>query len=260
MELDWFTLIAQVINFLVLVALLRYFLYDRIVEAMNEREAKIASRLDDAARVRATAEQEAASLRARNQELDDRREELFAQVEQEAEVHRQELLDAAQQETESAREQWFESLQRERQELLGDLRERLGQQVIACTRQAVKELANKELDQQILERFVERLRSLDPSERETIIAKIRGSNRVVEIRTAFPVAPEARERLTQTLREPLDDVLDVQFVIDPKLIGGVELRAQSHRLFWNLDSYLDGLEAHVFEILDDRASRQAQPQ
>jgi len=41
MQIDWFTWIAQIINFLILVALLRYFLYGRIVKVIDERQKKL---------------------------------------------------------------------------------------------------------------------------------------------------------------------------------------------------------------------------
>ena len=66
MLIDWFTVIAQIINFLVLVALLKRFLYGRIIKAMDQREEKIAFRLADAERKRNEAEQEAQAYRKKN--------------------------------------------------------------------------------------------------------------------------------------------------------------------------------------------------
>ena len=43
MLIDWFTVVAQVINFLILMGLLKYFLYNRILGAMDEREQHLAS-------------------------------------------------------------------------------------------------------------------------------------------------------------------------------------------------------------------------
>lgn len=260
MELDWFTLIAQVVNFLVLVWLLKHFLYARIVRVMNEREGKIVSRLEEAAQKRASAEQEAELFRTKNRELDEQRDQMLARAKEEAESHRQQLMEAARLETEAAQVQWLEALERERQGLLQDLRERLGQQVFALARHGLKELANAELEEQILKVFVERLQTLDPEEREAIVAAVRNSDREVEIRTAFPVHPEAREGLSLSLREQLDDSVDVRFTTVPELTCGIELRAHSHRLVWNLDSYLDGLEARVFEVLDESAKKHAKPQ
>jgi len=257
---DWFTLIAQVVNFLVLVWLLKHLLYPRIVKAMNDREAKIASRLEEAAQKRAEAEREADLFRTRNRELDEQRDQMLARAKEEAESHRRELMEAARLETEAAQAQWLESLQRERQGLFQDLRERLGQQVFAFARHALKELGDAELEGQILKVFVERLPTLDPTGREAIVAAVRDSDREVEIRTAFPVLPEVRESVSRSLREQLDDSVDVRFTTVPELICGIELRAHSHRLVWNLDSYLEGLEARVFEVLDERTKKDAKPQ
>jgi len=49
MEINWFTVIAQIVNFLILVWLLKRFLYKPVLKAIAEREQKIASRLDAAA-------------------------------------------------------------------------------------------------------------------------------------------------------------------------------------------------------------------
>lgn len=262
MAIDWFTLIAQILNFLVLVWLLKHFLYGRIVDAMNDREAKIASRLEDAARIRAEADQEASLFRAKNRELEEHRDQLLAEAKQQAESHHQQLMEAARREAEATQAEWLDSLGQERQELLQDLRERLGQQVFRFARHTLQELANAELEGQILHVFGERLQSLGPAEREAIVAAVRDSGGEVDIRTAFPIAPEMRDRLSQSLRErlQLDDNLDVRFATVPELVCGVELRAQSQRLVWNLDSYLESLEDRVFGALEERAQQDGKPQ
>ena len=60
MLIDWFTVIAQIINFLVLLLLLRRFLYKPILNAMEERERKVAERLESARQERVRAEEERA--------------------------------------------------------------------------------------------------------------------------------------------------------------------------------------------------------
>jgi F-type H+-transporting ATPase subunit b len=260
MGLDWFTLLAQVVNFLVLVWLLKHLFYARVVRTMNEREGTITDRLEDAARKRASAEQEAERFRTRNQEFEEQRDQMMARAREEAEAHRQQMMDAARAEIEKVQIQWLETLKRERQELLQDFRERLGQEVFALARHGLKELADADLEEQMQKVFVERLQTLDPAEREAIVAAARDSGREVEICTAFPVSPEARERLTRTLRQQLDDGMNARFTTVAELICGIELRASSHRFVWNLDSYLERLEARLFEALDRSANKYATPQ
>ena len=58
MNINWFTVIAQVINFLILVWLLKKFLYKPILNAIDEREKKIADKIKDADAQKALAHKE----------------------------------------------------------------------------------------------------------------------------------------------------------------------------------------------------------
>lgn len=57
MQIDYFTFAAQIINFLVLVFLLRHFLYRPVIRSMKEREQKISDQLKDAEEKRIQADQ-----------------------------------------------------------------------------------------------------------------------------------------------------------------------------------------------------------
>ena len=48
MKINWFTVAAQVLNFLVLVWLLKRFLYKPILKAIDDREKMIAAQIKDA--------------------------------------------------------------------------------------------------------------------------------------------------------------------------------------------------------------------
>ncbi|NLX19901.1 MAG: hypothetical protein GXY53_11585 [Desulfobulbus sp.] len=251
MPIDWFTLVAQGINFLVLVWLLKRLFYDRIIHAMNQREAGIAGRLEEAAQARRAAEMEAAKYRAGTQELEQQREEMLARAADEAEARRQALLKDAREQADKAQQQWLKTLQRERENLLQDFRERVGQGVFALAGQGLKELADADLEAQILKVFVRRIQDLDPDGREAIMAKIRDSSGRVKVSTSFPLSRQARDVLTGTLHEYLGEDIRVRFGTDANLICGIELRARSHCLSWNLASWLEGLEARVFAALDE---------
>ncbi|HHX91775.1 MAG TPA: F0F1 ATP synthase subunit B, partial [Paracoccus sp.] len=174
MELDWFTLIAQIINFLVLVALLRQLFYGRLIGAMDTREANIRTRLDTAAQAREVAEQEAETYRSRNQAFDEQREAMLAQAGDEAEAHRRELLDSARVEAGKAQAKWLAALENERADLLDGFRERLGHSAFSIASQGLKQLADARLEEQIVRVFIDRIQTLDPAERDKIIAEVKG--------------------------------------------------------------------------------------
>lgn len=253
MAVDWFTLVAQAINFLVLVWLLKRLFYDRIIGAMDQRETGIADRLEEAGREREVAAKEAEKYRAGNREFEQQREQMLARAADEAEARRQALLEDARRQAAKAQQQWLGKLEREREDLLQDFRERVGQGVFTLAGQGLKELADADLEAQMLKVFAQRIQDLDPEQREAIIATIRDSSGEVEVNTSFTLNQQGRDTLTATLREHLGKDIQVHFGTDPKLICGIELRARSHRLAWSLGSWLEGLEARVFEALDESA-------
>ncbi len=48
MAIDWITVSAQIVNFLILVWLLKHFLYQPIIRAMDRREQRVSERLNEA--------------------------------------------------------------------------------------------------------------------------------------------------------------------------------------------------------------------
>jgi vacuolar-type H+-ATPase subunit H len=99
MKIDWFTFAAQIVNFLVLVALLRWLLYDPIVRAMKKREEKIAGRLEEADRKREEAEEKVQEYEEKSRQLDQKRDELLKEARHEAHEEQQRLLKEAKQES-----------------------------------------------------------------------------------------------------------------------------------------------------------------
>ncbi|MEO5958542.1 MAG: F0F1 ATP synthase subunit B, partial [Opitutaceae bacterium] len=70
MLIDWFTVGAQVLNFLILVWLMKRFLYKPILNAIDAREKKISAELADAESKRAEAMKDRDEFQQKNEEFD----------------------------------------------------------------------------------------------------------------------------------------------------------------------------------------------
>src|ERR1700689_1727878 len=95
MLIDWFTVGAQVLNFLILVWLLKHFLYKPILNAIDAREKRIAAELTDANAKRTEAEKERGDFQNKNKALDEQGSALLAKATAEAKAERERLLDQA---------------------------------------------------------------------------------------------------------------------------------------------------------------------
>jgi F-type H+-transporting ATPase subunit b len=254
-RIDWFTLVAQIINFLVLVWLLRRFLYTRIVQAMADREAKIAGRLDDAARIKAEAEQEAADYREKTRELKAQQDDLLHQAEQQAEQRRHELVAGAREEARQIRNDEQEAMAAEWRGLTDELGMRLGQRSVDLARRSLADLATADLEAELVKVFLTRLAALPDDELQAMVQAARTHEATIEVRTAFPLQPDRMDALARALREYLGQGAEVSFEIRPELVLGIEVDVGTHQVAWNVAEHLEGLEDEFLAALEARTGR-----
>jgi len=250
--IDWFTVIAQIINFLVLVYLLKRFLYGPIIRAMDEREKKIAFSLEGARKKKDEADLEAKDYRRKNREFDERREEMFSQIKEEVEVRRKDLINKARNQVDAGRTRWYEAIRKEKETFLQDLRRRAGKQTCAISRRALKDMADVDLENQIIHVFIEKLRSLNDDELKALKESIRQSPQKISVRSAFKVPEKMAGEIKEVLRNQAAGHVDVRFEISPDLICGIELKFSGRRISWNVADYLETLEESLLATLESK--------
>lgn len=249
MLIDWFTVVAQIINFLILVALLRHFLYGRIIKAMDQREARITSRLEEAEKRKKEAEEEAEAYSQRNQEFDLQREELIYHAKEDAEAFRKELVLRAREEIDALEARWHETVEKRKIAFLKELSQRATREVFSVTRQALKDLADKDLEHQMVNVFIRRIQGLDEKERH-LIGEAIGSSGKVLIRSAFQIPDEGRTKIFQAIRDYINGGEHVSYQVATDVISGIELRTMGHKIAWSLDNYLSSLETSVLQAME----------
>src|SRR5580693_1866505 len=117
MLIDWFTVGAQALNFLILVWLLKRFLYKPILNAIDAREKRIATELADADAKKAEAQKERDEFLRKNQEFDQQRAALLNKATDEAKAERQRLLDEVRKDADALRAKREEAMRNEQRGL-----------------------------------------------------------------------------------------------------------------------------------------------
>lgn len=250
MLIDWFTVGAQIVNFLVLVFLLHRFLYGPIVKVMDEREERIFARLKEAERREAAAEEEEEHYRRERAELAERRRRLLIEAEEEAESRRKELLHQARQEVEALQRHWHQAIEQEKDRFLRELRRRTTHQVYTVARRALADLADVELERQMVNVFVRRLRELSDEERTALRPAADDPQPALVVNSAFDLTEADRQRIENTVHEVIGNSVAVTFEPGNRLINGLELRSASHRVAWNLAHYLQELEEEIASVIE----------
>ena len=242
MLIDWFTVAAQVANFLILVALLKHFLYDRIIQAMDEREKKVRTRLEEAERKEQESREEAEKHRQKNREIEEKRKDMLDKAKAAAESHRKELTQNARREVEDLRTGWQEALQREKTSFLRELKQLAGRQVYAVSRRALRDLADAEMEARVVEVFLKEIKTMKREAMEKMRRAFKENGNKTTVRSAFEISGTQRRQITRTLQENISENADVNYETDPDIIFGVELKSGGEKVAWSLSGYLKTLE------------------
>jgi F-type H+-transporting ATPase subunit b len=252
MLIDWFTVGAQVINFLVLVWLLKRFLYRPILDAIDAREQRIAAELADADAKRAEARQERETFQQKNQAFEEQRAALFARATEAAKAERQRLLDEARVAADALRVKQQNALRQEADQLNLALLRRTQREVFAIARKTLTDLAGASLEERLVDVFIERLATMD-SQAHAVFAEALKTPARLRVRSAFELPPVQREAIQAALDSAFETEVPVQFDAGPDLVGGIELTVNGQRIGWSIADYLRSLEQGVEELLNGQS-------
>jgi F-type H+-transporting ATPase subunit b len=252
MLIDWFTVLAQAINFLVLVWLLKRFLFKPVVMAMDAREQRVAAELRNAAVQQTEAKAQSEKFRMAQAEFEQKKQTLLHQAEVDAESLRQRLSEEARQEIETLRRKWRDALGEEQIALGLELSDRVQREVFSIARQVLRDLAGAELERQIVTRFVGRLRTLDDGEKDNLIELLLKQDQPAVIRSAFALPTAFRTEIEGAVAglQPGLNPQRIQYEIATDLLGGIELATDGRKISWSIAGYLTALEQAVRRIAD----------
>jgi F-type H+-transporting ATPase subunit b len=253
MLVDWFTVAAQVVNFVILVWLLKHFLYQPILHAIDAREQRIALSLADAAAKEAEARTERDAFRSKNEAFDQQRAARLSQAIDEAKAERQRLLDEARQAAEVLRAKRQDALQREQQSLNDEIARRTRAEVFAIARKTLSDLAGASLEARMSEVFSRRLRKLNDDAKEDLAEALNTASAPALVRSAFELPAEQRAAIRTALNETLAADIQVRFDTAPDVISGIELTTNGQKVAWSIADYLASLENSVGELLEKRS-------
>lgn len=249
MQIDWVTVAAQIINFLVLVWLLNRFLYRPITKTMKAREERITERLRLAQIREEEARAEAENYRRLHARLEADREALMDAAREDAEALKHRLQTEIREEIAALRRAWREEIDAERLAFLEQTREQTADAFLQLARSVLSDLASADIEDMIAARFARELSSLsaDAVKRLRVSASEDGNEAV--IRSTFELKSQRRKEITASVHKLIGEAITLEYERAEDQISGIELRIGSQIVRWSLDSYLDDLEARLRDAI-----------
>jgi len=257
MLIDWFTVIAQAVNFIILVWLMKRFLYQPILSALDAREKRIAAELADADARKAEAGKEREDYRRKNDEFDRERAALLSQATDAAAAERRRLLDEARKDADGLRAKLQDTLSTEYRGLHEEIARRTQAEVFAVARKTLADLAGASLEERMAEVFVRRLREMDRDEKARLASTLKSPELPVLVRSAYGLTSAQRASIEDTIRDALAAENPVRYEVVPNLVSGIELILQGQKVAWSIADYLVSLEKDVDALLKAQQKSEA---
>jgi F-type H+-transporting ATPase subunit b len=262
MLIDWFTIAAQALNFLILVWLMKRFLYKPILNAIDAREKLIAKELAEADAKKAEAQKEHEEFQKKNEEFDQQRAALLTKATDEAKAERERLLDEARKAADALSAKRRESLIHDAQNLNQSISRFAQKEVFAITRKALADLATTSLEERMGEVFDRRLRELDEKAKSLLGDALRKNSEPALVRTTFDLPAAQRSAIQNALNETFSAEIHIRFETAPDLVSGIELTTNGQKVGWSIADYLASLEKGVGDLLkeQDKPEAKAEPE
>ena len=250
MKIDWFTIAAQAINFLILVWLMKHFLYKPILNAIDTREKRLVAEIADANAKEAAAQQELNEFQQKNEAFDLQRDTLMSQMAEEAKAERQRLLDEARKAADDLSAKRQEILRNDILKMNQTISVKLREEVFSIARKTLADLGTPNLEKYLVEAFINHLHEIDSKTKEALAEDRKTSSAPAILRSAFDLPEEQRITIQNALNEIFSPEIHVQFETAPDLVSGIELAVNGQKMSWNIGHYLTSMEKEADKLMD----------
>ncbi len=251
MLIDWFTVIAQIINFLILVALLKHFLFNPIVSAMNERRERIDSSMEDARKREEEAREQLQMYQQKNREFDERRNRLLLAAEEEAKKKGDEFLEQARKQAEADIARLREAMVRKKRDIAERLRIMSLRDASVIAKSTLSEISNTPIEEGLVNVFIGQLEKIEEARKEQIAAAVRKGDTPAAVKSSFDLNEDLRRKLSDAIAREFSESRSIQYQRIPDGVLGIEMDVDGYKLRWGVEQFLGDLEDQVSKVITD---------
>lgn len=239
MHIDWWTVLLQAINFLILVWLLQRFLFKPVTRIIEERRRATEEAFDKAAAAKQAAETTEAAYTRKIEALAAERRAMIQEARAQIEEERKETVEEAKTESEEIIEAARRTIAAERADALGALKRQAADLAADMAAATLEGSDSPAVTAGFLDVVADRVAALTEDERRALGVGGAGGW-TIRVTTAHPLADGAEARFTDAVTKALGPQAAPAFAVDDALIAGVRVAfpAAVMRLSWR--DHLDG--------------------
>lgn len=227
LDIDLVTIVAEIINFLVLAVALYFILFKPIVKRMDESAKKREALLIQAKERNDQAEEQLAMINERLENIDQEIEAHMEKAQQHAQLEGEALLEATQQEAEKILLEAEKEAKKLQQQEIETFHEDLVKTILHISGQVLTRTTPPVIHDNLVDELIEKIWDLGKKDMRQVRA-VRDSlaERIptVHVASAKELTPDQQRALIRTFSALADRNVNMEIDIDPDLISGVRVR------------------------------------
>lgn len=254
LQINWGTLVLQILNFAVMAFILARFFFKPVVRILDERSKKVTSALDEAQR----REKEATEIHAEYQEKLAEAEEQVLVIRQQAQDEltrtKEKFLAETRQEVQEMREKAASQLEEARQQATYQHRRELGHLVTMLSARLMRESGGNSFQQASIDQFLARLSALPEEEYRSRLEATDAEVMHVQLASADDLDEDSMMRIEEQLKRMTRQAIEIKHKVDPTLVAGATVRFGDTVIDGSLAGQLQSLnERYLMGLEQDRA-------
>ena len=247
--MELYTIIAQILNFAVLIFLLNKFLYKPVLKTMEKRRSNIKQKIEETEKKLQESDKLKEDYLNKLKEVEKENVILRKQALEDVKKFKELELQKAKDDISIKKDKFNDYLQLEQKNLIENFNDNLADMFIEYSNNILKVIANSNLQNEIVNSFIEKLNGLTSD-------KINSINELnldtIYILSNSDLNEEERKLIHNSLIDKGLIFKNIEYSIDKKLILGIELRARSYVLSWNVKELTANFIARIEKEMIDK--------
>lgn len=247
MNISWFEIIAQIINFFIILFILQKLLYKPVMKAMEQRQERIQKAQVEADAKMKDATKLMAEYDKKIEGIQKERQEILEEARTQAQERKESLFASYQKEAETKRHAYLKEIEDEKESFIRRLRKNLGEGAVRIAARILDVISSKELEEEVFNTFVSEIKNLKQNIPDF---KDLENEEKVQIHSFKALSQKEKKAIEDALKQQLQSVKEIEYETDSALILGYALYLQSYTVHTNIQSYLDDIEKDIIKDLD----------
>jgi F-type H+-transporting ATPase subunit b len=246
MKFDIWTFLFQIINFVVLLFILKRLLYKPIREIMEKRRGIIEKNVEDAEKTKMEAQELKRKYQEEMDKLKDVRILAFEKLQEEVEVERKKLMGRAEEEAGKIIEKERAIFDTEKKRLETELKDKAIDTICVFASRLLRDISDEELHSAVYRKLLKEVERITSD-----ITKIEKKDEplAIEIITAYELSEEELKGLQKTMESLISRKVDINQTIDKNLIAGIRIKAYDMVYDFSLSGQIDSLKLRLKETV-----------